>query len=42
MMDSLFFTEKALTHLSGYIDSQNSKTCNDENPHAMRENPLYS
>jgi hypothetical protein len=38
----LFFTEKELTHLSGNIASQNSRTCSAENPHALHENPLHS
>jgi len=42
MVDNLFFMEKALTHLSGYIDSRNSRTCSAENPHAPHENPLHS
>jgi hypothetical protein len=37
VVDDLFFMEKALTHLSGYIDSQNSRTCSAENPHAPHE-----
>jgi hypothetical protein len=41
-MDNLFFTEKALTHLSGYIASQNSITCSAENPHALHEDRLHS
>lgn len=28
--------------MSGYIDSQNSRTCSAENPHALHENPLHS
>jgi hypothetical protein len=37
-----FFTDEALFHLSGHINSQNSRIWNAENPRALHENTLYS
>jgi hypothetical protein len=37
-----FSTDEALSHLSGYINSQNSSVWSAENPHSLHENPLHS
>jgi hypothetical protein len=36
----LFITDKAYFHLSGYVDSQNTRIWSDENPHAVHHIPL--
>jgi hypothetical protein len=33
--------DEAWFHLSGYINSQNSRIWSAENPHALHENPLH-
>jgi hypothetical protein len=37
-----FFKDEALFHLSGHINSQNSRILNAENPRAQHENTTYS
>ena len=40
ILDVTFFTEGAHLHLSGYINSQNSRVWCAHNPHAFHESPL--
>jgi hypothetical protein len=39
--DVTFFTDEAYFHLSGYINSQNSRVWCAHNPHAFHESPLH-
>lgn len=41
ILDVTFFTDEAWFHLSGYINSQNSRLWSSTNPHALHETPLY-
>jgi hypothetical protein len=41
VLDYTWFSDEAWFHLSGYVNSQNSRLCGTENPHAMFEEPLY-
>jgi hypothetical protein len=41
VLDNLFFTDQAWSHVSGYVNSQNTRTRRAENPHALHENPLH-
>jgi hypothetical protein len=36
-----FFTGNMWFHLNGYINIQNSRILNAENPHALHENPVH-
>jgi hypothetical protein len=36
-----FMTDDALFHLSGYVNSQNSRYWATENPHGLHEQPLH-
>jgi hypothetical protein len=36
------FTDEALFHLSGYVNSQNSRFWSSKNPHLFHEVPLHS
>ncbi|KAG1653194.1 R3H domain-containing protein 2 [Nymphon striatum] len=42
ILDVTFFTDGAWFHLSGYINSQNSRLWCSENPHSFHESPLHS
>jgi hypothetical protein len=37
-----FFGDKVWFHLSGYVNSQNSRIWSTENPHVLHETPLHS
>jgi len=39
---SLFFTDEAWFHLSRYVNSQNTRIWEAENPHTVHEEPLHS
>jgi hypothetical protein len=41
ILDVTFFTDEAWFHLSGYINTQNTRLCSSENPHAVHEKPLH-
>jgi len=41
ILDNTFFTDEAHVHLSGYINSQNSRVWCAHNPHAFHESPLH-
>lgn len=41
MLDTMFFTDEAWLHLSGYINSQNFRIWSTENPHQYIESPLH-
>jgi len=41
ILDVTFFTDEAYFHLSGYINSQNSRVWCAHNPHAFHELPLH-
>jgi hypothetical protein len=41
IMDYTWFSDEALFHLSGYVNSQNTRLWGTETPHAMFEEPLY-
>jgi hypothetical protein len=36
-----FFMDETWFHLSGYINSKNSRICSAENPQELHENPLH-
>lgn len=42
VLDETFFTDEAWFHLSGYMNSQNSRMWNTENPFCIHEEPLHS
>lgn len=42
ILDLSFFSDEAWFHLSGYVNSQNFRIWNTENPHAFEETPLHS
>lgn len=42
VLDFCFFTNDALFHFRGQINSQTSRAMSAENPPALRENPLHS
>ena len=42
ILDVTFFTAEAWFHLSGYINSQNTRIWAAENPHSVHEEPLHS
>jgi hypothetical protein len=37
----LFITDEACFHLSGYVNSQNTRIWSGENPHAIHQTPLH-
>src|SRR6185437_9724828 len=39
--NSLFFTDEAWFHLTGYVNSQNNRYWSNENPHQLHEVPLH-
>jgi hypothetical protein len=41
ILDYTWFSDEAWFHLSGYVNSQNTRLWGTENPHAMFEEPLY-
>ncbi|KAL4084269.1 hypothetical protein QTP88_028094 [Uroleucon formosanum] len=41
-LDRVFFSDEAWFHLSGYVNSQNSRIWSTQNPHALHETPLHS
>jgi hypothetical protein len=41
ILDITFFTDEAWFHLSGYINSQNTRVWALENPHEFKETPLH-
>lgn len=40
-LDRVFFTDEAWFHLSGYVNSQNTRIWSTENPHVFHETPLH-
>lgn len=40
-LDRVFFSDEAWFHLSGYVNSQNSRIWSSENPHVLHERPLH-
>jgi hypothetical protein len=42
IFDYTLFSDEAWFHLSGYVNSQNTRLWGSENPHAMFEEPLHS
>jgi hypothetical protein len=40
ILDVTFFTDAAWFHLSGYVNTQNTRLWSSENPHAVLENSL--
>jgi hypothetical protein len=38
--DNVLYTDEAWFHLSGYVNSQNSRIRSAENPHTFHERPL--
>jgi len=38
----IWFSDEAWFHLSGYVNSQNSRIWGSENPNAIHEEPLHS
>jgi len=41
ILDVTFFTDEAYFHVSGYINSQNSRVWCEHNPHAFHDSPLH-
>lgn len=41
MLDRTFYTDEAWFHLSGQINSQNTRVWSSENPHAVKETELH-
>jgi hypothetical protein len=41
-LDKVFYCDEAWFHLSGYINSQNSRIQSAENPHTFHERPFCS
>lgn len=43
-LDHTFFSEKAWLrlHISGYVNSQNTRIWSSDNPHVLHEQPLHS
>ena len=41
MLDVTFFTNEAWFHLSGHVNSQNSRLWSSDNPHSLHETPLH-
>ena len=41
VFESVFFSDEAYFHLSGYVNSQNYRTRSTENPHQFHQTPLY-
>jgi hypothetical protein len=41
VLDQVFFTDEAWFHLSGYVNSQNYRTCRNKNPHNYTETALH-
>lgn len=41
-LDNLFFSDEAWFHLSGYVNSQNSRYWSARNPHQVFQQPLHS
>jgi DNA-binding transcriptional MocR family regulator len=42
ILDYTWFSDEAWLHLSGYVNSQNTRLWGSENPHALFEEPLHS
>ena len=42
ILDVTFFTDEAWFHLSGYVNSLNTRTWAAENPYTVHEEPLHS
>jgi hypothetical protein len=42
ILDYTWFSDEAWFHLSGYVNSQNTRLWGSENPHALFEEPLQS
>jgi hypothetical protein len=40
VLDEVSYCDEAWFHLSGYVNSQNSRIWSAENPHAFYERPL--
>ena len=40
-LDVIFFTDEAWFHLSGYVNSQNSRLWSSDNPHSLHTTPLH-
>jgi hypothetical protein len=40
-LDKTFYTDEAYFHLSGYVNSQNTRMWSSENPHFFIETPQY-
>jgi hypothetical protein len=41
ILDITFFADEAWFHLSGYVNTQNSRLWSSENPYAVHEKPLH-
>lgn len=41
MLDVTFFTDEAWFHLSGYVNSQNSRLWSSDNPLSVHKTPLH-
>jgi hypothetical protein len=39
--ETIFMTDEAWFHLSGYVNSENSRYWATENPHELHEQPLH-
>jgi hypothetical protein len=42
ILDYTWFSDEAWFHLSGYVNSQNTRLWGSENPHALFQEPLHS
>jgi hypothetical protein len=42
ILDKVLYSDEAWFHLSGYVNSQNSRIWSVENPHTFHERPLHS
>jgi hypothetical protein len=42
ILDYTWFSDEAWFHLSGYVNSQNTRLWASENPHALFQEPLHS
>jgi hypothetical protein len=42
VLDKVFYSDEAWFHLSGYVNSENSRIWSAENPNTFHETPLHS
>jgi hypothetical protein len=42
ILENVFVSDEAWFHLSGYVNSQNSRFWSNENPHLFHKAPLHS